>query len=101
MSIPQAMLLVNLSDGTTEYSITIMDGSCVGGMEETLFGPVTVVLILILQPIVVAMGFGLWALPARSGHRLLAMCDGSRIAPSRRGRSMLVGSLGQYSPRPG
>ncbi|MFG1689809.1 hypothetical protein ACGFNP_57355 [Nonomuraea sp. NPDC049269] len=68
VSIPQAMLLASLADGTTEYSIMIMDGGCFGAMEEILFGHATAVLILIPQPIVVTVGFGLWALLARTGH---------------------------------
>jgi hypothetical protein len=76
VSIPQAMFLATLADGTAEYSIMVMDGSCVGGLEEVLFGPVTAVLILIPQPIVVVVGFGLWALLARTGHRPLSRVVG-------------------------
>lgn len=54
----------------------IMGGDCVGGMEEILFGPATAVLTLIPQPIVVAVGFGLWALLARTGHRPLGRVVG-------------------------
>ncbi|MEV6159744.1 hypothetical protein AB0L53_56355 [Nonomuraea sp. NPDC052129] len=61
MSIPQTIVLAALAEGTTDYSIMITGGDCGGGMEEILFGP-TAVLILIPQPIVVAVGFGLWAL---------------------------------------
>ncbi|MEU4228783.1 hypothetical protein AB0F17_31195 [Nonomuraea sp. NPDC026600] len=75
VSIPQAMVLASLADGSIEYSIIVMDGGCVGGLEEILFGPATV-LILIPQPIVVAVGFGLWALLARTGHRPLGRVVG-------------------------
>ncbi|MBT2224573.1 hypothetical protein [Nonomuraea sp. NEAU-A123] len=76
VSIPQTMFLTALADGSIEYSIMIMDGDCVGGMGEILYGPATAVLILIPQPIVVAVGFGLWALLARTGHRPLGRVVG-------------------------
>ncbi|HUR02307.1 MAG TPA: hypothetical protein VM347_07205 [Nonomuraea sp.] len=76
VSIPQAMVLAAIADGSTEFSIMIMDGDCLGGMEEILSWPATAVLILIPQPIVLAVGFGLWALLARTGHRPLGRVVG-------------------------
>jgi hypothetical protein len=76
VSIPQAMVLVATADGTAEYGIMIFDGNCAGGLGEILFGPATAVLILIPQPIAVAVGFGLWALLARTGHRPLGRMVG-------------------------
>jgi hypothetical protein len=76
VSIPQTMFLATLTDGTAEYSMLILDGSCFGGMEEILFGPATAVLILIPQPVIVAVGFGLWALLARTGQRPLGRVVG-------------------------
>ncbi|MEV4581737.1 hypothetical protein AB0K16_51740 [Nonomuraea jabiensis] len=74
VSIPLAMLLAPLAGETMEYSIMIMNGDCFGGTEEIMFA--TAVLILIPQPIVVAVGFGLWALLARTGHRPLGRLVG-------------------------
>lgn len=74
VSIPLAMLLAPLAGETMEYSIMIMNGDCFGGTEEIMFA--TAVLVLIPQPIVVAVGFGLWALLARTGHRPLGRLVG-------------------------
>ncbi|MEW1847425.1 hypothetical protein AB0392_56525 [Nonomuraea angiospora] len=74
VSIPLAMLLPPLAGETMEYSIMIMNGDCFGGTEEIMFA--TAVLVLIPQPIVVAVGFGLWALLARTGHRPLGRLVG-------------------------
>ncbi|WP_431927335.1 hypothetical protein [Nonomuraea jabiensis] len=74
VSIPQTMFLATLFGGTTEYSIMIMNGDCFGGGEEIMYA--AAVLILIPQPIVVAVGFGLWALLARTGHRPLGRLVG-------------------------
>ncbi|SDL29188.1 hypothetical protein SAMN05421874_1191, partial [Nonomuraea maritima] len=76
VSIPQAMVWSSLADGSAEYSIMIMDGSCFGSMEEILLGPAAAVLILIPQPIVLGVGFGLWALLALTGHRPLGRVVG-------------------------
>ncbi|SDM37363.1 hypothetical protein SAMN05421874_1638, partial [Nonomuraea maritima] len=76
VSIPQAMVWSSLADGSAEYSIMIMDGSCFGSMEEILLGPAMAVLILIPQPIVLGVGFGLWALLALTGHRPLGRVVG-------------------------
>ncbi|MFG6192300.1 hypothetical protein [Nonomuraea sp. JJY05] len=74
VSIPQAMYLADLAGGTTEHSIMVFDVHCFVGLEEITYA--AAVLILIPQPIVVAVGFGLWALLARTGHRPLGRVTG-------------------------
>ncbi|MET7336812.1 hypothetical protein [Nonomuraea sp. NPDC005650] len=74
VSVPQAMYLATLPGGTMEYSIMIMNGDCFGGAEELMYAEA--LLILVPQPIVVAVGFGLWALLARTGHRPLGRLVG-------------------------
>ncbi|MFI7454900.1 hypothetical protein ACIBQX_46035 [Nonomuraea sp. NPDC049714] len=76
VSVPHGILLAALADGTAEQSIMIVDGNCFGGLGEILFGPVMTFQILVPQPITVAVGFGLWALLARTGHRPLGRVVG-------------------------
>ncbi|MFI6705001.1 hypothetical protein ACIBF7_01125 [Nonomuraea sp. NPDC050478] len=74
VSVPQTVVV--LAAGTAEYGMIVMDGSCFGALEEILLGPAMAMVILLPQPLVVALGFALWALLARTGHRLLGRAVG-------------------------
>ncbi|MGN9781591.1 hypothetical protein ACTMTF_09195 [Nonomuraea sp. ZG12] len=76
VSVPHVTLLAALADGTAGQSIMIIDGNCFRGLGAILFGPVMAFQILVPQPITVAVGFGLWALLARTGHRPLGRVVG-------------------------
>ncbi|TXK34338.1 hypothetical protein [Nonomuraea sp. C10] len=74
VSVPQTMVV--LAAGTAEHGMIVMDGSCFGALEEILLWPAMAMVILLPQPLVVALGFALWALLARTGHRLLGRAVG-------------------------
>ncbi|MEV0829043.1 hypothetical protein [Nonomuraea rubra] len=74
VGVPQAMLLVVLAGGPSEVEISIMDSACFGNVAELMTA--AAVLMLLPQPLVVAVGFGLWALLARTGHRPAARVAG-------------------------
>ncbi len=74
VSVPQTVVV--LAAGTAEYGMIVMDGSCFGALEEILLWPAMAMVILLPQPLVVALGFALWALLARTGHRLLGRAVG-------------------------
>ncbi|MER7502145.1 hypothetical protein AB0L05_10360 [Nonomuraea pusilla] len=76
VSVPYAMLVTGVAAGTAEYEVMVMGSGCGGAVDEILFGSATAAVILIPQPIVVAVGFGLWALLARAGHRSLGRVVG-------------------------
>ncbi|MFI7617160.1 hypothetical protein ACIBP6_38625 [Nonomuraea terrae] len=74
VSVPQTMHLGALADGSIEHGIMMFDGACFGGMDKIVFA--LAVLALIPEPLVVASGFGLWTLLARTGHRPLGRVVG-------------------------
>ncbi|GAA2206604.1 hypothetical protein GCM10009850_020620 [Nonomuraea monospora] len=74
VSIPYAMLVAILADGPSEIGMSFYDGACFGNSGEVMFA--TAVLSLLPPPIVVAVGFALWALLAGTGHRPTARVAG-------------------------
>ncbi|PZG12633.1 hypothetical protein [Nonomuraea aridisoli] len=74
VSVPRAMFLAARADGPIQHSIMVIDGACFGGAEKLMSG--TALLALIPPPIVVASGFGLWALLTLVGERPLGRVVG-------------------------
>ncbi|TYB69145.1 hypothetical protein FXF51_07835 [Nonomuraea sp. PA05] len=74
VSVPYAMLVGILASGPSEMGMSFIDGVCFGNSGELMFA--TAVLALLPDPIVVAVGFGLWALLAGTGHRPAARVAG-------------------------
>ncbi|SDK75077.1 hypothetical protein SAMN05421869_118148 [Nonomuraea jiangxiensis] len=76
VSVPQALYVAAVADGSVDQGIILWDGSCAGALEAVLLGPVMIMLVLVPLPIMVAVGFGLWALLAGTGHRPLGRVVG-------------------------
>nr|SBO99850.1 hypothetical protein BN4615_P9366 [Nonomuraea gerenzanensis] len=74
VSVPVAMMLGILGDWPSEAGMSFVDGACFGNVAELMAA--TAVLALLPHPIVVAVGFGLWALLAATGHRPTARVAG-------------------------